>query len=91
MLPILRSRPSRMLVALLCAVVLSRIPAPVFGEAAASTIVKTDEAAALAALAGTAPNIDLCVCVLAIGTLIHHPGAIEAPNHSLIESAILRL
>lgn len=88
MLPILRSRPSRMLVALLCAVVLSRIPAPVFGEAAASTIVKTEEATALAA---TAPTIDRCVCVLAIGTLINQPAATEAPNHSLIESSILRL
>jgi hypothetical protein len=88
MLPILRSRPSQILVALLCALVLSRMPAPVFGEDAASTIVTIEEAAALAA---TAPNIDLCMCVLAIGTLIHHPAAIEAPNHSLIESAILRL
>jgi hypothetical protein len=88
MLPILRSRPSRMLVALLCALVLSRMPAPVFGEDAASTIIKTEEAAALAA---TAPDIDRCLCVLAIGTLIHDPAAIEAPNHSLIESAILRL
>ena len=88
MLPILRSRPSQIIVALLCALVLSRMPAPVFGEDAASTIVTIEEAASLAA---TAPNIDLCLCVVAIGTLIHHSAAPDASNHSLIASSILRL
>ena len=88
MLPILRSRPSQILVALLCVVVLSRMQAPVFGEDAASTIVKIEEAAAVEA---TASSIDLCMCVLAIGTVLHHSAALDAANHSLIESSILRL
>jgi hypothetical protein len=89
MLPLLRSRPSQMLVALLCALVLSRVPAPVFGEDAASMIVSVDETGA--AMVALAPGIDMCVCGDAIETFVQHPGSTEIPNHSLLESSILRL
>jgi hypothetical protein len=89
MLPILRRRPSQILVAVLCALVLSRMPAPVFGEDAAATIVKVEESAALAAV--VVANIDVGDYPSAIPALIRYPTAVDAPSLSLIQSAILRL
>jgi hypothetical protein len=88
MLPILRRRPSRILVAVLCALLLSRMPAPVFGEDATSTIVKVEESAALSVLAADSALVEP---VSVITILIQHSGRNDAPNLSLIHSSILRL
>jgi hypothetical protein len=89
MLPLLRSRPSQMLVALLCALVLSRVPAPVFCEDAASMIVNVDETGV--PVVALAPGIDMCVGGYAVETFVQHPGSSEISNHSLVGSSILRL
>lgn len=89
MLPILRSRPSQVLVALLCALVLSRIPAPVYAEDAIPSLVKIEESAAIAAL--IAPTLGMAVgdSVLAVSTQV--PTRPDPPNHPSIEHPILRL
>ncbi len=89
MLPILRRRPSQILVAVLCALVLSRMPAPVFAEDAISTVVKFEEIAALAV--ATTPTIYGSMSASAIAILIHPSAVIDAPNHPLIEHSVLRL
>jgi hypothetical protein len=92
MLPVLRRRPAQILVALLCALVLSRMPAPVFGEDAAATIVKVEESAALAALAVIAlPNVDSGNDPSAIATLVRRLAPVEPASVSLLQFAILRL
>jgi len=92
MLPVLRRRPAQILVALLCALVLSRMPAPVFAEDAAATIVKVEESAALAAVAVIAvPNVDIGNDPSAIATLVRRLAPVEPPSLSLLQFAILRL
>jgi hypothetical protein len=89
MLPALRRRPAQILVALLCALVLSRMPAPVFGEDAAATIVKVEENAALAVIA--LPNVDSGNDPSAIATLVRRLAPVEPASVSLLQFAILRL
>ena len=89
MLPVLRSDPSRILVALLCALVLSRLPAPVFAEDAFSSLVNIHEATAIAEMA--APAAGVPTCDPAIALLIHVPAPADAVNDSINEHAILRL
>jgi hypothetical protein len=89
MLSILRSRPSQILVALLCALVLSRTPALWFAEDAISSIVKVEEAAPFAVV--TTCAIGLPVCVSAIVPPIHVLASCDPWNRSLTESSVLRL
>jgi hypothetical protein len=89
MLPILRSRPSQILIAVLCTLVLSRMPAPVFGEETISTLAKVEERAALAV--ATPSIIDACASAAEIVTFIQHSAAADVPNHSPIEHSVLRL
>jgi hypothetical protein len=89
MLPILRSRHSQVLVAVLCALVLSRMPALVFAEDAISSLVKVEETEALAV--ATTVGIDAFVSAPAIAAPIHDSVLSDAPNHPPIEFSILRL
>ena len=89
MLPILRSRPSQVLVALLCALVLSRMPAPVFAEDTLSSLVNIEDSAAIAGV--MAPAAGISVWELPRAIPVHAPTRSDAPNHSLLEHSILRL
>jgi hypothetical protein len=89
MLSLLRSRPSQVVVALLCTVVLLRMPAPVFAEDAVSSLVKIEERTAITAVIASTPGVALSDCAVAIP--IETPARSDAPNHSLIEHSILRL
>jgi hypothetical protein len=89
MLPVLRRRPAQILVAVLCALVLSRMPAPVFGEDAAATIVKIEESAALAVIA--VPNVDIGDDRSAIATVVRRLAPVTPPSLSLLQFAVLRL
>lgn len=89
MLPILRCRPPQILVALLCALVLSRIPAPVFAEDAISSLVKIEESTALTAVIDTPAGVPACDSAIAVS--VQTPTRTSGPNHSLIEYSVLRL
>ena len=89
MLPILRSRPSQMLVALLCALVLSRMPAPMLAEDAFASFVKIEESTVITVI--IAPTVSLAVFESAIAISVPASTRSDAPNHSFIEHSILRL
>jgi hypothetical protein len=89
MLSILRSRPSQILIALLCALVLSRMPAALFAEDAMSSIVKVEEDASIAVV--TTCPIALPICVSTSVSPIHALATCDPRNHSPIESPVLRL
>ena len=89
MLSILRRRPSQVLVALLCAVVLLRMPAPVFAEGAVSSLVTIDEGAALAVVNTSVVNIAACQCSSAAS--LRFPARCDPSNTLLLEYAVLRL
>ena len=90
MLPILRSRRSRVLVALLCALVLLRMPVPVCAEDAFSSAVKIEESTAkpvvVVAVAAVA-SVVFCA-----STTLVQVAAFTCPTkHVVIEQLILRL
>ena len=89
MLPILRSRSSRIVVALLCALVLSRVPASVFAEDTTSSPFQLDEAAAVAIV--TVPAIAHTVTGGAIGAPTQASVPCGACDLSMSEHTILRL
>lgn len=89
MLPILRRRPSQVLVALLCALVLSRMPAPVFAEETISSLVKIEESTVISAVIG--PSASMTVFDFAIAIPSHTSARSDVPNHPLTEHSILRL
>lgn len=89
MLPILRSRPSQVLVALLCALVLLRMPAPVFAEGAVSSLVTMDEGTLLAVVNASVVNIATCPCSFAVSLTL--PARCDTANTSLLEYTVLRL
>jgi len=88
MLPILRRRYWQVLLAVLCALALSRMPVPMFAEDAISVLVNVEDRAALAVV--TTPNVAECVSASVPATLIQHSAARDTPN-PLIEYTILRL
>jgi len=89
MFRILRSRPSQMLVAVLCVLVLSRMSAPMCAEDALSSLVKIEESHAITPVLASTPGVALGDSAVAIP--IETPVRPDAPNPSLIEHSILRL
>lgn len=89
MLPILRSRPSQVLVALLCAVVLLRMPAPVFAEGAVSSLVTMDEGTVLAVVNTAVVNTATCPCSFAVSLAL--PARCDTGSTMLLEYTVLRL
>lgn len=89
MFRILRSRPSQMLVAVLCVLVLSRMSASMFAEDALSSLIKIEESTAITAVIASPPGVALSDSAVAIP--IETPVRSDAPSHSLIEHSILRL
>ena len=89
MFGIMRSRPSQMLVAVLCVLVFSRTSAPMFAEDALSSLVKIEESTAITALMVSIPPVGLSDSTVAIP--IETRVRSDAPNQSLIEHSILRL
>ena len=89
MLPILRSRPPQVLVALLCAVVWLRMPAPVFAEGAVSSLVTLDEGAVLAVVNTSVVNIATCARSFAVSLIL--PAGCDTADMLLLEHVVLRL
>jgi hypothetical protein len=89
MLPILRSRTSQIIVALLCALVLSRMPGPVYAEDATSSLVKIDDGGALALM--MTPNVSPAPCLRSISVALTAVSRFDPSNPSLSNDVILRL
>jgi hypothetical protein len=89
MLPTLRRRPSQMLVALLCALVLSRMPAPMVAEDAFASIVKIEESTVITAV--VSPTVTMAVFESALAIAVQVSTRSDAPIHPFIEHSILRL
>ena len=90
MLPILRSRSSRVLVAMFCALALLRMPLVAFAEEAtsfSSVIIDAPAAPTITA----ADTLEVSVFTSTIGSPLEFPFANRAPNALLIEYSILRL
>ena len=88
MLTIMRSRPSQVLVALLCALVLSRMPAPIFAEDAIS-VATIEGSAAVAVL--TIHVISDPACPGMAATSVPVLARCDSPHPSLLDFAVLRL
>ncbi len=89
MLPILRRRHSQVLIAVLCALVLSRMPVPMFAEDAISTLVKIEDPAAVAVV--TSADAAEYVSASVAATRIQYSVTTDGPNHPLIQYSVLRL
>lgn len=89
MLPALRSRPSRLIVALLCAFILSRLPAQACAEDVVSSIVNIEIEVAL-------PAVTADVAALAIGEIVVTVVSPKcertfAPDEPYIQQSVLRV
>lgn len=89
MLPMLRRRPSRFIVALLCALVFSRVPAYAFAEDTVSSVVKLEGDFAVAALAADLIATSVWEPVPAFPKPMPRPS--DAPETCFIDQSVLRL
>ena len=89
MLPVLRSRPSRLIVALLCAFVLSRLPAHACAEDVVSSIVNFEKEVAMPAVAPDVPAISIREIVVTVATPMSEPSS--ARDNSPIQQSVLRV
>jgi len=88
MLTIMRSRPSQVLVALLCAIVLSRMPAPIFAEDAIS-VATIEGSMAVAVL--TTHAISDAARPGTVATSVIVLARADSPHPPLLDFAVLRL
>jgi hypothetical protein len=89
MLPMLRRRPSRFIVALLCALVLSRAPVYAFAEDTISSVVKLEAHVVVAALAADLTATFVWEPALAFPKPMPRPS--DAPETCSIDQSVLRL
>jgi len=89
MLPVLRSRPSRLIVALLCAFILSRLPAPACAEDVVSSIVNIEKDVALPAVAADVAALSIGEVVVTVATSMCV--RTFAPHEPSIQQSVLRV
>ena len=88
MLLVLRSRPSRLIVALLCALILSRLPAPACAEDVVSSIVNIERDVALPAVAADVAAISIGEIVTVATPMFERT---FAPDKPYIQQSVLRV
>ncbi len=86
---LLRSRPSRLIVALLCAFVLSRVPAQAFAEDVMSSIVKAEDDFVMPAIAPEVIALSIWQPAVAFTALMLTPS--DAADNSFVQQSILRV
>jgi hypothetical protein len=89
MLPVLRSRPSRLIVALLCAFILSRLPAQACAEDVVSSMVTIEKEVAMPALAPDVAAISISEIVVIVATPMSE--RTFAPDKPFIQQSVLRV
>jgi len=85
----LRRRPSRFIVALLCALVLSRVPVYAFAEDTISSVVKLEDHFVIATLAADLIATFVWEPALAFPKPMPRPS--DAPETCAIDQSVLRL
>ena len=89
MLAVRRSRPSRLIVALLCAFILSRLPAQACAEDVVSSVVNIEMEVALPAVAADVAAISIGEIVVTVATPMCE--RTFAPDESYIQQSVLRV
>jgi hypothetical protein len=89
MLPLLRSRPSRLIVALLCAFILSRLPAQTRAGDVVSSVMNIEMEVALPAVAVDVAAVSIGEVVVTVATTICE--RTFAPDEPYIQQSVLRI